>query len=241
MANAEIIPISTNTQTFTNTDCAKTNSCDLQDFVVKQLDYEAKFNGGKIDVFGTQMYAVYNTTSLDNLENYGIVQFMKGCQFSSQLVNGKVVNSRDRTIEHYGAVVPYYFPKEVIDGFVKDPIDWGAEENMPSRHFFYLNKYVSDQEPQKDDYYGMLKPAIPRLYLRDMPGIAELNEDGSATNISLQYRLCIYKTADVPKVVADSNLDFAIPLQCFSWNSSFVYNFGTKKFEQPPGLVEFCL
>lgn len=239
-AQAEMITINTKTQVFNNTDCAKTGSCDLKDFVVKQLDYEAKFASEKIDVFGTQMYAVYNTTSLATLENYGVVQFIKGCQFESKVVDGKVVNSRDISIEHYGQTIPYYFPNSVIDGFVKDPIDWGAEDGMPSRHFFYLNKYVSDQEPQPKDYFGIQKPMIPRLYLRDMPGVAQYHDDGTATNISTQYRICIYKTADVPMVVADTDVNFATPIQCFEWNSSFVYNFDTKQFDRPADIVDFC-
>lgn len=240
LAHADVITIDTKTQTFNNADCAKTNSCDLKDFVVKQEDYEAKYPNDHIDAFGTRMWALYDTSSVGALENYGIAQFIQGCQYGSKLVDGKVVNSRDISIEHYGSVVPFYFPNEVIDGFVPDPLDWGDDPNASSRQFFYLNKYVGSQEPQQNDYYGFQKPTTPRLYLRDMPGVAMLHDDGSATNLSLQFRLCLYKAADVPKNVPDTDLNFAAPLQCFGWNSAFVYNFDTKKFDQPSDLVDFC-
>lgn len=240
-AQADIITIDTKTQSFNNTDCAKNASCDLKDFVVRQENYKVTIPSHNITAYGTRMFAVYNTSSMDALENFGLVQFVKGCQWESQLVNGQVVNSRDVEIEHYGKVVPFYFPQEVIDGFVADPIDWGDQEGMPTRFFFYLNKYIGSNEPQQNDYYGIQKPTIPRLYLRDMPGQAQyFAEDGTARNISNQFRLCVYKTADVPKVVADSDVNFATPIQCFNWNSSFVYNFATKQFDRPADIVDFC-
>jgi hypothetical protein len=239
LAHADTVTTGSKTQTFTNTDCAKTDSCDLKDWVVKQEDFKLTIPSHNITAFGSRMHTVYNTSSLDTLEKYGIAQFIRGCVFYSQVVDGKVVREFDQ-IEHYGKIVPFHFPQDVIDGFVKDPIDWGAEEGMPSRHFFYLNKFIGSQEPQPKDRYGIQKPTIPRLYLRDIPGVAQVMQDGSAKNISLQFRICIYKSADVPKVVEETNLTFATPLQCFNWNNSFVYNHGLKKYEQPADIVDFC-
>ena len=240
-ASADTVTLDSKTQTFNNTDCAKNDSCDLKDFVLTQENYRITIPNLNITAYGTRMFANYDTSSLDTLEKFGLVQFVKGCQWESKQVDGKVINTLSVAIEHYGKQVPFYFPQEVIDGFVADPIDWGDQEGMPTRFFFYLNRFIGSSEPQKTDYYGIQKPTIPRLYLRDMPGQAQFFADsGTARNISNQFRLCAYKTADVPLSVADTDVGFAPPLQCFAWNSSFVYNFDTKQFDRPSEIADSC-
>ena len=58
----------------------------------------------------------YETDSLDALEKYAIVQFIKGCVFdSSKNGEGKINRNVTYTVTSFGENIPYCFPESVIN------------------------------------------------------------------------------------------------------------------------------
>jgi hypothetical protein len=186
------------------------------------------------------MVAKFETQYVSDLEKYGIAQFVQGCQYITRDENGVINNYPTIMHEYYGKIVPYFHPSMAIDGFMSDPLAWGKDVSK-SRHHYYITK-----DPAKnysgDDYYGNRLPKNPILYLTDHPGVAGYYPaQKRAYNIAMKFKTCIYKAAEVPKVVNPLSIDFATPIHCVEWASSYIYNFDKKKFETLPDIEPYCL
>ena len=234
--------LTSNTQTFlTPSDCAADDTCDLKNFVLKMDTYRVHLPDGTLP-YGTRMTAKYETGQISSLESYGLVQFLRGCQYSNYYSGGQEKKVGDIDIDHYGSILPFHFTDWVIDGFVRDPMDWGDQPGISSRHYFYRWNTVPgsfDQATAK--WFGQESPKNAILYVVDHPGTATYFPDtDSSSNISMLFRTCIFKAADVPRDVADSDVNFARPIHCLDWNSSFIYNRKLGKMESPDGIDPFC-
>lgn len=226
---------------FANTDCKDSNTCSLKSFDIHLEQYQVKFTDetGGWTSYGTKMVSSYETDNNVNLEKYGIAQFIQGCQYISKRENGAVTRLPVIVREYRGKTIPYFHPTMVIDGFTPDPLSWD-DDPKHSRHFAYFNKFP-DREIQSADYHGVKPTLGTKLYVEDHPGVASYFADTDrAYNISLKFKTCIYRSADVSKDVAGDNLEFAKPLHCFDWASSYVYNFEQGKFENLSELDPYC-
>lgn len=236
-AMAATAPVKTTqekTQTWINHHCKETGTCDLKSLSLTQSEYQVTLK--ESIAFGTRMVSEYKTTHVDSLEKYGLAQFIKGCQFSS---NGR---KKELNIDrNWGQGISNFVHRQwVLDRVSSDPLDWGFDDNSPIRHFFYRwNSTSNSHEKETQHYYGKERPSQPALYVRDLPGTA-FEMDGDAKNISLQFKVCIYKTEDVPLHVNAEDLNFAKPLACLNWNSSWIYNHEQGKFEQPLEIDSIC-
>jgi hypothetical protein len=193
--------------------------------------------------YGTRMMGVYRTSTIPGLDSYGVAQFIRGCVYTSSVKDGKFVKVLDVNRQFYGRVVPYHHPAWVIDGVVRDPLDWGYDAPSPTRHYYYQwNQDPDSLDLNTAQYVGEKPPAHPVIFVSDHPGTAFWDPDTkSARNISLQFKTCIYRSQDVPTDVPEDELDFARPLSCFTWKSSFIYNHVLNRFESPEGLDPLCL
>src|SRR5690606_9504588 len=106
------------------------------------------------------------------------------------------------------------------------------------------NEVPGSIDKRTERRYGEQKPAASaELYVIDRPGQAFTLDYGNdcAKNISLEFRTCIYREKDVPlEVSSPSQLDFATPIQCHDWNSSFIFDHQTRRYESPEGIDPFC-
>ncbi|MFL5813099.1 MAG: hypothetical protein ACJ763_05935, partial [Bdellovibrionia bacterium] len=226
---------------FVNSNCKETQSCSLKSFDlhVEQYQVEVFHPTEGWTSYGTKMVASYQTDKNSNLESYGIAQFIQGCQYLSKLENGSVVRYPVVVREYKGKTIPYFHPAMVIDGFTPDPLSWSDNPKDP-RHFAYFNKYP-DREIKSSDYHGIKPASGNKLYVEDHPGVATFFADTNrAYNISLKFKTCIYRAADVPKTVENDSSDFAKPIHCFDWASSYVYGFDQGKFETLSELDPYC-
>ncbi len=240
----------TQREVFKNTDCAKNNTCDLKQATFLREDY--RIDHFESSHYGTRMFAAYKTDAIENLQKYAFVQFIRGCVFTSEMNGQAVTRNKNYDKPHFGNTVNFCFPNWVIDAVTTDPIDFDVEKN---RHFFYR----SDDLPHNDrvenrKFFGISSPRTPILFMTDHPGgtafiyrlpVIEQKEKPvsggyDAKNISLELKTCLYKTAEVPITANDDNLDFAKPITCFFWRSSFIYNFDRKVYESPSAIDPFC-
>lgn len=221
---------------FVNTDCKKNKTCDLKMVEYFVEDYRVNLVGGQN--YGTRFFVRYKTKLVKNLKKYVFVQFIKGCVFSSKLLDNQVVTRYDFVYPRDSGSVAFKFMDWTIDSYDQDP----AYATIPgkSRFFGYRwNSVAGSFSKDTEKLYGQTRPKTPELYLVDHPG-SSFWVDGSAKNISLQFKTCIYKAKEVSVNVAHDDMGFAKPLHCYEWNSSFVYNHLIEKFENPPYIISAC-
>jgi hypothetical protein len=216
-------------QVFLNPDCRSTDTCDLERFTLTTLVHEVWFSDDpNYPTYGNSAIMEYATGSVDALEKYAIVQFIKGCVFdSSKNREGKINRNVSYIVPSFGEDIRFCFPQWVIDSQDTDP----TYNSDPEYGRFYLlrwNKPGSyDHRTQK--YYGAEKPKIPVVYMADHPAGAFVTGIG-VKNTALEFKTCIYRAGDVPTKTRRDNIDFAKPISCFEWQNVYVYDFDQGKF-----------
>lgn len=237
------------------TTCAKTDTCDLKQvklhvrhFRMPQGTVESSATDkDHTDYYGTMMYASFETDSVEKLEKYSFAQFLRGCAFFSEL------NPDGTLLEYFGVMRPYFHgfmtlmrhPKWSIDSWTKDPLYASDPTFSDNRHYFFEWHDPPEakwREGYQGNLYGEALPTIPVLYITDMPSAARIGPTPRAANASLEFRTCLYKTAEVPtEVKNEHDTAFAEPITCFEWKDNFVYNHDLKKFERPDAIAPVCL
>jgi hypothetical protein len=217
-------------QVFLNPECWSTDTCDLKRFALTTLVYEVWFSDDPDHPsYSNGVIMEYETDSVDAIEKYAIVQFIKGCVFhSSKNREGKINRNLRYVVPSFGEHIPYCFQEWVIDSQDSDP----AYNSDPDYGRFYLlrwNKPGSyDYRSQK--YYGAEKPKFPVVYMTDYPAGAFVTGTG-VKNAALEFYTCIYKARDVPTKTRRDDINFAKPIACFEWQNVYVYDFDKGKFQ----------
>lgn len=192
------------------------------------------------------MIAEYETSSVDTLENYSVVQFIRGCMFDLLLENP--YNRKEEmknylwTKDQFGGRKRYIFPNWVIDSFDKDPVY--HSNNLGRFDGRRWSKTPGYYDTRTAGIYGEEKPPRPILFSPDHPGGGMVTENfgiKTAINTSLEFQTCIYKTKDIPLETTEDDLNFAEPIHCFLWRSSYIYNTETKEFDSPLQIAPICL
>lgn len=232
----------TRTKTFVNSNCEADQTCDLLSFSLHQYEYKVDFAGGTEQSYGTTVNFEYTTKSPGSLEDFALVNFIRGCQFDSTSRNGRVARAYAVKVESFGRMVPYRFPDWSIDSFDANPMynNWPEEEVAAgaSLHGSYRwNKVPGSFDEKTEVYFVQERPRTGRLYVSDRPGTAFVFDGGaSAKNISVQFRVCIYRTRDIPRSTSPDNLAFASPIACHEWASSYVWDFEKGEMTRPKEL-----
>jgi hypothetical protein len=217
-------------QVFLNLDCLSTYTCDLKKFTLTTSVYEVWFSDDpNYPTFGNGVIMEYETDSLDALEKYAIVQFIKGCVFdSSKNGEGKINRNVSYTVSSFGENIPYCFPEWVIDSQDTDPA-YNSDPEYGRFYFLRWNKPGSYDYPNHKNY-GAEKPKIPVVYMADYPAGAFVTGTG-VKNAALEFNTCIYRASDVPAETRRDNINFAKPITCFEWQSVYVYDFDKGRFQ----------
>jgi len=228
-------------QSFKNESCAETDSCALKEFSLTHENYEVIAGGG--DNYGTRAFALYKTARHEDLEKFGFAQQIRGCVFMScQSADGSVTKALSYVHSSFGKEVRFRHPTWIVDSDDVDPMYNSTAEVGKSRHDIYRwNTVEGSFAKPTQRFFGRERPVRSELYVSDRPGVAfYTSDDRCAQNISLEFKMCIYKSAEIPLVSIATRLDFARPLHCFDWSSSFVFDHLTGKFLEPVGLDPIC-
>jgi hypothetical protein len=115
-----------------------------------------------------------------------------------------------------------------------------------NRHFYYQWTSTPQKFPiVKANFYGTVRPSVPRLFVTDLPKSAmasrDLDGNYSAVNASLEFRMCLYREKDVPKEIIDGKILSAEPLVCSHWRNSYVYDFEKQAFDSPEEIAPQCV
>jgi hypothetical protein len=217
-------------QVFLNPDCRSTGTCDLERFTLTTLSQEVWFSDDpNHPTYGNSVIMEYATDSLEALEKYAIVQFIKGCVFdSSKNREGKINRNVSYVVPSFGEDIRFCFRQWVIDSQDTDP----TYNSDPDYGRFYLLRWnkPGSYDHRTEKYYGAEKPKIPVVYMADYPAGAFVTGIG-VKNAALEFKTCIYKASDVPTKTRRDNIDFAKPISCFEWQNVYVYDFDQEKFQ----------
>lgn len=219
-----------------NDDCLPNDTCSLKELVYLKQNYRIWIEDGYH--YGTRFFALYRTESLETLEDYVFVNFIKGCKYSSWLENGRVVGLMDKTIKYKDSVRPFLFPEWTVDSDLDDPV-YPVVQGYPRHAGYRWNKVFGSFDATTEFFYKDKEPDRPILYIRDLPGTAFFMNN-SAQNTSLKFRTCVYKNSEVPFIVEPTDTEFANPIHCFEWESSWVYNHDAGKFQHSYDLSPVC-
>ena len=214
-------------------------------FWSQAIRYGPKEANAENSFFNTALYAWYESTGLDNLESYTYVQYLRGCVFVSQL-DANMVEERGLgvTRSYFGVRTVFVHREWQIDSDDELPM-FGSSKSQPLQPHYFMewggnpNKFPD----RSQKLYGEDPPNIPRLYIRaNVEPAAHVTENVwglSAINHSLEFRMCLYRSKDVAGRT-DKHAFIENPIDCFSWESSFVYDFKAKKFNSPKGILPIC-
>jgi hypothetical protein len=230
--------LSHETYTFRNiTNCEALNTCSLKriDYLVQ--DYKVGVVGDYN--YGTRFFAKYETDSLETLDDYIFVQFIRGCMYATKVKDNDIFLYYPIARYHFGKAVEFRHNDWVIDTDDADP-SYPSNIKRQSRNFWLRwNTTPGSTYYETEKIYGFERPSFPELYAVDRPGQAFFM-NRTAKNVSLKFRMCIYKKSDVPRIIEPENTNFATPIHCFEWKSSFIYNHGEERFSSTDEIVAAC-
>lgn len=197
---------------------------------------------GDLEVLNSTLYAWYETVDLGRLEDFAFVQYVRGCVYSSQKnKDGDVSVHYNITHANLGERKLFIHTDWVVDSPKSDPM-YDSNPAYPLRHYFLEWNKTPLQFPRSHGLnFGDTKPKLPRLFILSSPSMSAYivtNQNEFATNHSLEYRTCLYRTSEIP----ESSDGKIIPgaLGCFEWNSSNIYDHTRRRFSSPEGIVPAC-
>lgn len=247
-----MLPISSSfgsaTKTFKNVNCDLTNTCDL-------LGFEIKITEGGWDedtTFSRQTYmeGFYETKSPDQVEDYAIVQFIKGGLFREHKFdqeNIRLINGASR--DFFGKKIPFVHPEWVVDSFDNDPI-YASYHEKGDRHGLYRIKKDESRSVIYDDSkyfdYYFFRPNLEngRMHFSDLPTggsysqikISRGENAGklaqTATSSSMEFKTCIFRTSDVAQDAGPKGVDINLALGCLEWENHHVFDWKTREFKK---------
>lgn len=223
-AHAEdITTLSLHKVVFENTNCAENGTCSLKR--VRYLAEDYRVGVGDEYNYGTSLAAWYTTESLESLRDYVFVQFIRGCVYTTEKDERGLVQTGYTIVREFfgGEFIRFCHDDWEIDTTDKSPVYWSTP-NTVRQYGYAWNTTPDSIERETARAYGVQLPPTPELYVTDLPAQA-FYLGKTAYNVSLDFRMCIYKERDVPLAVSSPReINFAIPIHCFAWKSSFIFD-----------------
>lgn len=229
-------------------ECEKTDTCDLKKIEFREYFYRfPKETPDESDTFGRELYAAYQTDHIENLPRYGFVQFIRGCVFTSSMTPSGIEGFQVDARRYLGKLADFRHKDWVADTLDIDPF-YSSERGYKNRHhFFRWDKVRGSFRPDVQNvhsYYGEDHPPYPEMYVIDVPsGVYAAKTPYSshdfARNVSLDFRMCLYKTKDVPRDITKEAIT-AEPIACYEWSYHMIYNRRTHSFDRPKELHALC-
>lgn len=222
-------------KTWINPECA-TGDCEIK---AMRLFVE-KMNSNRMA--GTSVSAELEGVNKEVLKKYAFVQYIQGCLFETDRAGKVRMASREfwarkgQPFKHVGF--------ELDSASDRDPIYWSnSMAGYDDLRGFEVprNSYYAYANPLLTDSWGAWAGKEKnlrenKLFIHDMPTPSawDLNDQTmkvTARNSSLKFKICLHKIEDVPARVESPATEIPDAIVCMTWDSNFIYNFSTRKFE----------
>lgn len=237
-----VTPISERTEVF------EPRSSDEPRIIFQELKKKVDLTGipANQSNFLTDLRFAYDAGTPERIETFAVVQWIRGCMFHSTAKNGKVSRSLSISRNHFGQNVPFQHREWEVDTDSTDPI-YTNYETFGRHALLRWNKNPSSLDAETSKYYGQEKPTHGSVFATDLPGSGFLTSgsgkgNGNAQNASLEFRTCLFKTADLPLATdkTGSNIDASKALRCVNWSHRYVWNFSKGRMASPTSIDSFC-
>ncbi len=189
----------------------------------------------------------YTAPSPAQVENYAVVQWIRGCLFQSEFKHGKVLKTLPYVRTHFGNQIVFQHRTWQIDS---DTMDAAATSDINDGRFALLRWNTDPQsfDAETANYYAKAKPPHGSVFATNLPSSAFLTQgtglkDGTAQNASLEFLTCLFKAGDVPETTtpSGSGLDQSRALWCVKWDHKFVWDFAAGAMSRPSQIDPVCL
>jgi hypothetical protein len=242
--------------------------CGLKSFTLE--DFEIRDVDGPLETSRrTLMGAVVEMTSGECMRDFAIVQFIRGCAYHTRYeLPSRTLGEKTFDIVRRlrGPRVVFSHPDFEVDRVHPDPLfaSWPGESDrqalvyvpkaplrLRSDERSLLADLKTFDEPSRRWFLKDSAVAPAQTFITDIAegGVAVVDASGgllSAVNSSLDFRTCVYRTADVP--VAGDPAGEGVPaqqggpLQCFGWSSRYTYDAAAGDYvtDAFAGVDPFC-
>ena len=236
-------------QSFYNHGCRKSDSCSLKEFKIGTRQIEFTLQEYNERHHFVETVASYRTKKLSDIKDYAIVQFKRGCRFETYPENGAIhTRGYFGNYRSFGDRLEDRFKNWIIDSVDRNPIYFSYDDRdkfASNPHYgYYWNEKRGDFSKDNRHYFGEMLPPRPEIYIRDLDGPNYVANGAFfydlAMNTWMQYKTCVYKTKDIPKVTTRDDIHFAKPIHCFDWGNFHVYDHFEKKWTSPNEMPAYC-
>ena len=223
------------------------NEPNLLDFSLVDMKKRIDFvvDNQKATNYMTDTRAVYTVKDSSQIEDYGIVQFIRGCQYNSYWDGKQEEYATDVSRLHFGETIAFVHKDWEIDSDSNDPL-YSSYPEFGRFALLRWNKDIKSLDPATATYNAKEKPSVNRVFVTDLPGSVFVEKLSTgllrAKNASLEFKTCIFRVADLPLTTdkKGSNIDQSKAVACLNWEHKFIYNFQKKKFVTKGAISKVC-
>jgi hypothetical protein len=228
-------------------DCKTLGICDLKSVTLVERKIKVLLADERADFasYMTDMRFVVEVAKPANIPNYGVVQFMRGCMYESELLpNGTETRDFTYVHKHFGSYKLIKHDDWVIDSSHADPLS-SSFENYGRFDLYKWNTNPKNLDADNATWYFDAKPTHGTVFKADLvanTGLIEGAVNPNARNSSLDLETCIFKIADLPLTSDETGagVDKSKALWCASWDHKFHYDFATSTVIQDKTIDPFC-
>lgn len=188
----------------------------------------------------------YDAGATSSIEDYAVIQWIRGCMYQSEYKGGKVVKTLPYSRIHFGNTVVFQHKQWELDSDNTDPV-YSSDTEYGRFALLRWNTDPKSFDPETATYYAKAKPPHGSVFVTDLPGSAFLTQgtgvkNGIAQNSSLEFLTCLFHANDVPAVSTPSGagLDQSRALWCVKWDHKFAWDFTTGQMTQPSQVDPVC-
>ncbi len=214
----------------------------LKSYQIQVLKKRFRMQGESLDRanYMTDLRIIMKTASLASIQNYGVVQFIKGCKWQSHWDGKELTKELSLQRDHFGQSITFKHQDWEVDSDSHDPVYHSFRGDRFG--LWRWNSNANSFDPETATFLYRKAAPHPTVFFTDLPGTSFKQSDQSAINSTLDFKTCIFKLTDIPEQTdpRGSNIDLSKSLKCFEWSDHFVYDFKALKMSQPTDIDPVC-
>lgn len=190
------------------------------------------------------------TTEKSQLKKYGVVQYIKGCVFSSRVLGQNELATRN--FAGQDAAPFLHRDWEIDSGDDIDPVykSYGEPGFDRLRNYFVpRNAAWSRENPlvnERNEMWAGLERKVNSsnsIFADDFPQLAQLMDSDAgryAGNTSLQFKVCVYEMDKIPTVVRNPKTWIPGEMGCVEFSANYLYSWSSRRFTEQTQIHPFC-
>jgi len=227
--------------------CAAAGTCSLREFGIVEMKKRFRMRGEPLAIANhmSDLRIILRTNTVEQIRDYGVVQWIRGCQFSTSWDGQQVTTAFSISRDHMGRPITFRHRDWEVDTDSADPVYHSFDGDRFA--LWRWNANPASLEAEGSTYTHFREPPHPRVFFTDMPGshfrsATVYNGIQNATNSSLEFKVCVFKITDLPTATdaRGSNIDETKALACHRWSDSQIYDFRAQDMKHPVGIDPRC-